>query len=78
MSKNNVITCVRYVWKVKDGKKDNLCIKYLCGLQEEHKKFTEALVKSAEVVSAVAEYQYTIEPERVAKVEQIKSEVVNQ
>lgn len=71
---SNQIKCYKYMWKVA-AKKETLNVKFITGSDNEHKAFKEALQKSPEVLSAVAEYQYTIDGKLLGVVDTLKSEV---
>ena len=48
----NVVYTYRYIWKVKDAKKDMFNVKYVTGLEEEQKRFMGMLQANENVVSA--------------------------
>lgn len=54
MAKNNqtVIYTYRYIWKVKETKKDFFNVKYITGTEDEQKRFMSALINDETVICA--------------------------
>ena len=67
----NFIYCYKYYWKNKNGR---LCVKYITDINAKHVEFMDALVKSDEVLSAMREYQFEIDPMCIGFNETIKKE----
>lgn len=75
MEQNNTkILVYRYIFKVKDGEKDKLCVKYLSDVEKAHVEFMSALLHDSNVLSAMREYVCEIDCTYLGAVEHVKAE----
>ena len=70
----NIVYNYRYIWKLKDSKKDMFNVKYIAGTEEEQKRFMSMLINDENVVCASRIYVSEINVLLTEQHENVKKE----